>query len=493
MTRFEKMEGYPSEIQGRFNSFITTQFDDSLSVEMQIRSLIKWINSSRDLVNNMVDYINLFIETFDERLQVEIVEHLNEWLDDGTLAKIINNDVFDMKADKTFVDSEIARLEGEINKNYQKLTTEMMNAVYLAGETSEIDFDVQTNNVPIYWRSHINSKIETINNLQKQAGRNAVSIGFITDIHYERNTKNYGKLLTEIDKKTNIQHIINGGDMLSERTTKPEFLRLMREAQSHFGNLLDKTYFTMGNHDDNSYQTNDNGNWSKLVDDKEQFSEYFRYLTGKTVMGESGKYYYVDDNNFKIRIIMLDSIDIPYIKEGNYAKYSGQNMWAYRQEQLEWFGNIALDVPDEDWSVMVFSHLQPYATGVTGATATIRNATIARKILQAFKNKTSYSGNSSANTEDDLKASVSVDFTNGGGNVIGWFSGHVHYDNMVDMPEGIKLITTLCDGWSPWADAPAKTRGTTTEQAFDILTINKKSRKVDLTRIGAGNNRSFTY
>ena len=98
MTRFEKMEGYPEEIQGRFNSFITTQFDDSLSVEMQIRSLIKWISSSRELINDIVDYINLFIEMFDERLQEEIVVHLNEWLDDGTLAQIINNDVFDMKS-----------------------------------------------------------------------------------------------------------------------------------------------------------------------------------------------------------------------------------------------------------------------------------------------------------------------------------------------------------------------------------------------------------
>ena len=98
MTRFEKLEDYPDQIRGRFNSFITTQFDDSLSVEMQIRSLIKWISSSRDLINDIVDYINLFIEKFDERLQEEIVGHLNTWLADGTLAQIINNDVFDMKS-----------------------------------------------------------------------------------------------------------------------------------------------------------------------------------------------------------------------------------------------------------------------------------------------------------------------------------------------------------------------------------------------------------
>ena len=45
-----------------------------------------------------MDYINLFIEMFDERLQEDIVGRLKEWLDDGTLAQIINNDVFDMKS-----------------------------------------------------------------------------------------------------------------------------------------------------------------------------------------------------------------------------------------------------------------------------------------------------------------------------------------------------------------------------------------------------------
>src|SRR5699024_3068681 len=65
---------------------------------MQIRSFIKWINSSLELVNDIIDYINLFIDRFDERLKKEIIGHLNEWLDDGTLAQIINNDVFDMKS-----------------------------------------------------------------------------------------------------------------------------------------------------------------------------------------------------------------------------------------------------------------------------------------------------------------------------------------------------------------------------------------------------------
>ncbi len=401
-----------------------------------------------------------------------------------------SNEVIRQKRYNELKDLDVTKLEDDV----EDVRTEMLNAAYLANEGQEnIDFKIETNDVPVYWRSHIQSKIDNINTIHKNGGRDVSSIAFITDIHYERSAGHYGKLLNEISRKSDIHHIINNGDMLSKRVTKKEFLELMREAQRKFGTLLNKTYFSMGNHDDNPYHTNDDGNWDKLVNDKEQFSEYFRYLGNNVTMGSSGKYYYVDDHNFKIRIIILDSIDIPYIKSGNVGKYRGQNMWAYREEQLDWFGNTALNVPDNSWHVLVASHMPPYATGVEGFGGTTRNADMARKILQAFKNKTSYSGSSASNVESDLKATVSVNFSGKGGNVIGWFSGHVHYDNMVDMPEGIKLITTLCDGWEPWADAPTKTMGTTTEHAFDILSINTNLKRVNLTRVGAGSNRTFNY
>ena len=139
--KFEKREPfalldtskYPPEVAGRFNSFITTQFDDSLSVEMQMRSIIKWaidnfkdmdqtyndfteyilngnINPFIEMLNDLIEYMNYFISEIDNRLVENIGDILSVWLDDGTLAEIINNDVFDMKADKTFVVSEIERL-----------------------------------------------------------------------------------------------------------------------------------------------------------------------------------------------------------------------------------------------------------------------------------------------------------------------------------------------------------------------------------------------
>ena len=200
MTRFEKMEGYPDEIQGRFNSFITTQFDDSLSVEMQIRSLIKWINSSRDLVNDMVDYINLFIEMFDERLQQEIVGRLNEWLDDGTLAKIINEDVFDMEADKTFVDSEIERLGQEDENITNHVDSEIGR---LDGEVERLDqkdeeTDTKIDELKTELESAINSKVNDLNDRKREKGTGLIYLSDYTQLENETDDQFINRVLVSI-------------------------------------------------------------------------------------------------------------------------------------------------------------------------------------------------------------------------------------------------------------------------------------------------------
>lgn len=152
MSYFNKIKGYPKELQGRFNSFITTQFDDSLSVEMQLRSLIKWITSSIDLVNDMTDYLNMFIETFDDRLQVEIVKRLNEWLEDGTLAEIINKDVFDMKLDReefNTYQNQVNRQLNDLQQSVDQRLNDLQQSVdrqldEFLGETKDIVDSVQS-------------------------------------------------------------------------------------------------------------------------------------------------------------------------------------------------------------------------------------------------------------------------------------------------------------------------------------------------------------
>src|SRR5699024_7323776 len=104
---------YPPEVAGRFNSFITTQFDDSLSVEMQMRSIIRWaidnfkemdqtyndfteyvvqenLNPFIEFLNDLIEYMNNFIETFDEKYQETILDKMQEWYNNGELETLIN-------------------------------------------------------------------------------------------------------------------------------------------------------------------------------------------------------------------------------------------------------------------------------------------------------------------------------------------------------------------------------------------------------------------
>lgn len=91
MKQFSKIEGYPPELRGRFNSFIVTEFDDSMTIEMQMRVLIKWILKNIDLTNDMVEYLNKFIEMFDEKLYQTVSDVLDKWLADGIMSEIVNN------------------------------------------------------------------------------------------------------------------------------------------------------------------------------------------------------------------------------------------------------------------------------------------------------------------------------------------------------------------------------------------------------------------
>src|SRR5699024_55216 len=63
-----------------------------------------------DLENVLQDYLSQWDERI-ENLDKEVSHIFVTWLEDGTLEQIINHEVLGNKADKTFVDSEIERLE----------------------------------------------------------------------------------------------------------------------------------------------------------------------------------------------------------------------------------------------------------------------------------------------------------------------------------------------------------------------------------------------
>lgn len=341
---------------------------------------------------------------------------------------------------------------------------------------------------PDYWASHLNSKITQAKEYQS-VGRDSFSFGFITDMHMEGNTGHSFGLVRDVVDKVGINTVVNGGDQANNAigAVKARTVGQIEDMLHGFSPIHDKLLNVMGNHDDNSISRI----WTETMKHDELYSRLFRYLGNEVTYGPSGKYFYKDDVFNKVRHVILDSVDIPYIKSGTDLKYRGIHEFAYRQEQLNWFADEALDTPD-NWNVVVFSHTPPHRGDMVGFDYHTRNADLARGILKAYKVGGKYK-KSSTDVESEFTASVDVDFTNKGGDVIAWFAGHTHTDNVITMPEGIPLITTLNDSAKPWGDAPKRTRGTTTEHAFDIVTVNKTTRKINLTRVGAGKDRVVSY
>lgn len=90
--------------------------------------------------------------------------------------------------------------------------------------------------------------------------------------------------------------------------------------------------------------------------------------------------------------------------------------------------------------------------------------------------------------------SVNCDFSNAKGDLVGYFHGHTHLDS-VNNSQSFKIIGTRCDAKEENTEELRNERvaGTTTEQSFDVFTVNKKTRKIYATKIGAGNNREIGY
>lgn len=340
--------------------------------------------------------------------------------------------------------------------------------------------------IPLYWQSHLTNKINTINNLQDEAGYEGTSFLFITDVHWNDNAQKSPELVKKVMEECQIPYLIDGGDLTANplgvsKNKHIEELLSVKERLYLSGRVLR----ALGNHDDNSI----NNKYSMAVNDKELYNLLYRenLIQPNIVSGSTGAYHYVDNPVQKIRYIILNAIDIPYIEmSSDGLKYKGMENWVFRQNQIDWFADVALHTPSNDYSVVVCSHV-PINQGL------VVNDHIMMNILQAYQDGGVYSGSSSVGT--DFEVTKSVDFTSNGGNVICWIAGHNHVDRFITMPEHITFnqVLTLNDSLNVQPQMPTKTRGTVTEQAFDVFTINKESRTVNITRVGAGSDRSFSY
>ena len=131
--QFTHLGHFPPELKSRFNSFLTTEFDDSLSVEMQLRSIIKWCQENFNTVDTLIDFINelsnwlkQFEINFDSKLEDSVESVLSEWQQSGYINVVISEALdWELKDYKLTNDSRVDGLETNLTAQMEDLESNL--------------------------------------------------------------------------------------------------------------------------------------------------------------------------------------------------------------------------------------------------------------------------------------------------------------------------------------------------------------------------------
>ncbi len=347
--------------------------------------------------------------------------------------------------------------------------------------------------IPVYWEEYLKKKTDKIRKNQELAGENGFSFAFITDIHWGPNNKFSAALVKRVMDECNLSYCVNGGDTVSGAGLCPAELIIgeLKECFDCFSEIEPKLLTALGNHDP-AYSTFDAPEfYVENLTTEQIYESIFRYEEKypDRVMGPGKTYFYADDKAHKVRIVVLNTFDVPSdetLPDGR-AKYNKMRLFGYRKEQLDWFANVALDVPGKDWTIILATHIAPSCTDEP-----CRNDDVILGIIDAFRKGEKFE--ISSECDNPLyNVEIKADYTNKGGSFALWVSGHIHEDSQLVVND--TLCLSVISDWNHQHEKLPMQRcdGTTNEHAFDVFTIDVENHKIYATRIGAGEDRIYEY
>ena len=314
----------------------------------------------------------------------------------------------------------------------------------IADEIEELK-DRAGTNVPTYWENALETAFETIRNNKAAIGARSEEFYFVTDTHWENNAQNSGKLLSWLTRKTEIPTVIFGGDAYNgEKTTIQSALDTFWSFYDAYNLPGIELYTVEGNHDSNAPQSDQ----TLLLNAGQVYAVMYKREETRSAITDTGNVIYFDNENQKTRIITFKTI------------------WTLTDTVYTEIARLVNEL-DADWTVVLVSHMY-------WDTSDSDNLPIARTSMTAAGQQLAA-----------LKASATA-------TVACWIVGHVHqdYDAVIN---GLQVIGVTTDCYRQNYNRTTMTRYTDTEQAFDCVQIDLYNKVIHMTRIGAGNNRQFSY
>lgn len=357
--------------------------------------------------------------------------------------------------------------------------------------------------VPAYWREAVDEASAKVQGYIDEAGRDAVVFAWFSDVHYNVDSKNTatGAITAAVMDNCDIPFAISTGDMLTQSVlnSEKEVISAYKAAYKMLAPIgSDRLLQVEGNHDgswgvadlDMDGQIEDGEYYKFNLTDEKMYNYMFRQHAGdsRRVYGDEGTWFYMDDTASKTRYIMLNDVWDEYIVNeiNGVAVYNQMGDYGFGQSQLTWLANEALCFDEDGWDVVVAAHVPINQDS-------FRDGDIVRGILDAFEKGISYEG-TSGDKGTWKYVDISVDFSKKHtGEIIGFFSGHVHKDSIY--AELSYPVVTITSNVNASYDDREEERvyGTDNEVAVDFVVVNKRTKEVSIVRLGVGEDRTFKY
>jgi len=242
-------------------------------------------------------------------------------------------------------------------------------------------------------------------------------------------------------------------------------------------------FLLKGNHDNNYNLSAINRTFTNVIHD-EDFKKAYQQngLYGEQRL-DGSNYYYMDFADKKVRMIGLDSSDMPETVKDGVMEFNRFNRSGFQQAQLNWLANEALQVPT-DYTVLITMHWPVNHTVYDYDDASMLNHGLLKQILEDF---VTGSPKKSGVSTGELPVNIEYEFS-AAGNLAAVLSGHRHVDQIKTV-NGINYVLTRCSlicGDNVIGNQRLTYDGQPAEDAFDIASLNTATRTLTMTRFGAG-------
>ncbi|MBF7112584.1 BppU family phage baseplate upper protein [Pediococcus pentosaceus] len=491
-------------------SLTTLEFDLTVLSDLVYNDLVPsdYITPFEDLYGKLQAYITKANGDFDAAM--------TQWKKDvADLITELNTDIGGINLTITEIKTQLASLEEKIKADGLLTQADFDAQIAIVNKNisdalAQLQSPVPVDDTIIVGKPVSAENKSALDNLKTSIDEDKFNMVFITDTHYAQQSEldNYapGYAVDHLNHALyldeNVDVIVAGGDNIDgHNNSYPGILNDQKKFAIELlygsNNHADK-FALKGNHDDGSWRLyayrEGNLTYQNSTPETIPFAKFRADYQNADLLFEEHRngdsnYFYKDYPDKKVRIVGLDSNDTPEDKltSDGGLKYVGIDYMGYRQAQLDWIANTALQGVPEDYTTIIIGHCgaEPTSYDDDLSDPTHGHHTNQAQLNKIINNFIKGTSETVTNNVKDFEINVKTDFTAQGPRVMaGYIHGHDHAENYSTTVgfNSIGVINSFGPSWR-YGD----------NDGWNLITLDTENHKLIFKGFGLATNRTITY